>query len=193
MLSVESPRRSFIGGDFRGGAGGASATASKRDERGLLSGLLQLLQQCQSTSTPTPTAKGKGKGTGAKPVQAPYAPQAGATEQKYGLLEALHSLVTRASRNPKGLLQRLQTVIDMAAQGCIRPKKKKTKANSADAAHEAVRQPRMTVGFKSSSAAAKAKRARARQLMRTGIQVLRRSMLVRWQRAAMAKARSLLV
>ena len=57
-----------------------------------------------------------------------------ASEEEYGLLEALHSLVTRASRNPKGLLQRIQVVVDMASQGRLRPKQKIAKPRNGDAA-----------------------------------------------------------
>ncbi|CAE7603439.1 unnamed protein product [Symbiodinium natans] len=54
-----------------------------------------------------------GKGKGAKSTHAPQVQQGGASDEECGLLEALHSLVIRAAKKPKCLLQRIQVAVDM--------------------------------------------------------------------------------
>ena len=104
-----------------GGAGGANATYRKRQEKDLLKGLQTLLTQVTATPMPTPSTKGKGKGKVDRKES-----DGDESAVEYGLLEAIQTLTHRAQKNPHGLLQRLQTVLDVAKDGMLRARKKPT-------------------------------------------------------------------
>ena len=129
---------------FRGGGGGAATTARKRKEKQLLDGLQSLLQQFAEqpeTQTANATARGKGKGQGKKQSKSKnQSQQRDATSLEYGLLQALQTLTSRAEKKPSELLPRLQTLVEVAHRGLLRPRKKvKPEATAPKAEAETVR------------------------------------------------------
>lgn len=113
---------------FRGGGGGAATTARKRKEKQLLDGLQSLFQQFAEqpeTQTANAIARGKGKGQGKKQSKSKnQSQQRDSTSLAYGLLQALQTLTSRAAKKPSELLPRLQTLVEVAQRGLLRPRKK---------------------------------------------------------------------
>lgn len=102
----------FIDGACSGGAGGSNTTARKRAERNsvesqLLAGLADLLKKFEpKVSRPSRTEKETENTIMVRERVAP--------SLDWGLLNALHRLVTRAEKKPEGLLGRLKNLLHAA-------------------------------------------------------------------------------
>eukprot|EP00435_Cladocopium_sp_Y103_P019058 s24_g4.t1 len=125
MASIAA-RRSFRGG-------GRNLTPEEK----LLQGMQKLLQDVIKPDArkpdarkvkPNPKGGGKGKGKAVSKSDPPTSqPEQSDT---YGLVQAVQTLITRASRKPEGLLERLKKLVHVAEQGQLRrPKKKQRKAS----------------------------------------------------------------
>ena len=98
--------------DIPGGAGGAAATKRKRDEKALLDGLKELINNFGNSSDEThmPTAS---------------------TDHNVSLLGALKSLICRAESNPKTLLSELRALVNDAEKGAFSDVKEPASSSTA--------------------------------------------------------------